>query len=67
MYGRWRSFILKVVIAALLAWLLASAPLPSFAREAWFPYVQVPVVVFVLICYIGKLMLDTFFYNHYRP
>jgi len=25
----------------------------------------VPVVVFLFICYLGKLLYDTLFYNHY--
>ena len=27
---------------------------------------QVPIAVFSLICYMGKLLIDTFFYDHYK-
>jgi len=54
-------------IAALLAWIFATASLPFIPASHWFAYVQVPVVVFVFICYIGKLLMDTFFYDHYQP
>ena len=67
MRGRWRSFIVRVAIAALLALILATAPLPSIAPHTWFAYVQVPIVVFVFVCYMGKLMIDTFFFDHYKP
>jgi hypothetical protein len=56
----------RVVIAGTIAWVLALAPLPIPAPK-WFAYVQVPVVVFLFICYIGKLLYDTLFFNHYRP
>lgn len=66
---RWRSLAIRVVIATLVAWILATAPipLPRIAPQSWFAFVQVPIVIFGFICYIGKLMIDTFFYNHYKP
>jgi hypothetical protein len=67
MRSSWRSLILRVLIATLVAWILATVPLPHLAPQIWFAYVQVPVVIFGLICYIGKLMIDTFFYDHYEP
>jgi len=41
-------------------------PLPWWT-PAWLAYVQVPIVVFLLICYLGKLLYDTLFYNRYWP
>ena len=65
--GRWRALIARVVVATLIAWILATAPMPVIPFYKWVAYVQVPVVIFLLICYIGKLLVDTFFYNHYKP
>ncbi len=67
MKKRWQALILRAAIATAVAWILASAPLPRIAAHTWFAFVQVPVVIFLLICYIGKLLIDTFFYNRYRP
>ena len=41
--------------------------------ESYFPrlihraQVQAPLTGLVLICYLGKLLYDTLFYDHYRP
>lgn len=64
---RLRNLIVRSLIAALIAWLLTSAPLAEIAPHSWFAFVQVPLVIFLLICYIGKLLIDTFFYDHYQP
>lgn len=64
---RLRNLIVRSLIATLIAWLLTSAPLAEIAPHAWFAFVQVPLVIFLLICYIGKLLIDTFFYDHYQP
>lgn len=61
------SLIVRSLLAALIAWVLASAPLPMIPASKWFAFIQVPLVVFVLLCYIGKLLIDTFFYDHYQP
>ncbi len=53
-----------LVAATLVAAVIAFVPLP-FWTPRWLAYVQVPVVVFLLICYMGKTVLDTFFYNRY--
>lgn len=66
MRGRWRSLIVRAVVAAVIAWILATAPLPRLAPRTWLAQIQIAIVVFLLICYIGKLMIDTFFYNHYK-
>ena len=67
MKHRWRSVIVRALIATLIAWALATAPFPAIPGYKWFAYVQVPIVVFLLICYIGKLLIDTFYYDRYRP
>ena len=66
MWKRWGPFAVRVVMAALVAWLVATAPIRFIAPQKWVAFVQMPVVVFVFICYIGKLVIDTFFYNRYK-
>ncbi len=65
--AHWRTLIIRSLIASFVAWVLATIPVPNVAPYHWFAYVQVPIVIFLLICYIGKLLIDTFFYNHYQP
>ena len=67
MRRRLQSLVIRVVIATLVAWVIATMPLPAIAPERVVAFVQVPIVVFVLICYIGKLLIDTFFYDHFQP
>jgi hypothetical protein len=54
-------------MAGLVAWFIATVPLPTIAPNTWFAYIKVPIVVFILICYLGKLLFDTFFFDHYKP
>jgi hypothetical protein len=63
---RWGSLVIRVVIALLLAWLLAVAPVSSIAPQKWVAFVQVPIVVFFLVCYLGKVIVDTLFFDHYK-
>ncbi len=67
MFFRWRPLIVRSLIATIVAWVLATAPLPAMTAQTWIAYVQVPIVIFLLICYLGKLLIDTFFYDHYHP
>ncbi len=66
MNPRWRSLIVRAVIAAVVAWLLATVPLPIVPSHVWVAFVQVPFVIFLFVCYMGKLLIDTFFYDRYR-
>jgi len=54
----------RLLIALGLAAALGVAPLP-----VWTPtmvvHVHIPLIVFLLICYTGKLIIDTFFYDRY--
>ncbi len=63
---RWWSLVTRVVIALLVAWLLAHAPVRFIAPEKWVAFVQVPIVVFFLLCYLGKVLFDTLFFDHYK-
>jgi hypothetical protein len=67
MRERWRGVLVRLALAALLAWIFATASLPFIPPPKWFAYVQVPVVIFVFLCYVGKLLIDTFFYDHFKP
>jgi hypothetical protein len=67
MRERLASAIVRLVIATLIAWVFATTSLPIIPAPKWFAYVQVPVVIFVFLCYVGKLLIDTFFYDRYRP
>ena len=66
MRARLRSFLIRLFFASFVAWFLASVPLPRLARQTWFAFIQVPLVVFLFICYIGKLLIDTFFYDKFN-
>jgi hypothetical protein len=41
-----------------IALLVAVAPLPVWTPD-WFLYWQVPATIFLFICYVGKLLIDT--------
>lgn len=61
----WLWAVCKLVFFGLVAWgliLLPAANLPTLLQN-W----KNPVIIFLLVCAIGKLMLDTFFYDHYQP
>jgi hypothetical protein len=58
--------LLRATVAALLAMFCAVAPLAEWA-PGWVQQVQAPVAVVVLICYCGKVLYDTFFFDHFRP
>ncbi|MBI3913958.1 MAG: hypothetical protein HY327_07210 [Chloroflexi bacterium] len=62
---RWRSFFVRLALAMLVAAIIASIPIPRLAPQTWLAYIQVPLVVFGLVCFIGKLLIDTFFYDRY--
>jgi hypothetical protein len=64
---RWRKLIIQSVIASVIAWMLTNVPAAQVAPRTWFAFVQVPLIVFILICYIGKLFIDTLIYNRYQP
>lgn len=62
--NRWRRFFGRAGIAFLIAFVLVLAPCP-----VWTPGIlvwwQVPVVVVMLVCYLGVLLYDTLFWNRY--
>ena len=62
---RLRRLVLRALIAAGLALVIAVAPLPWWT-PVWVTHFQVPMVVFLFIAYMGVLLYDTFFYDRYR-
>ena len=63
-WRRWGRLLYQLSLYAIFAALLMA--LPDFALDALHTWKN-PIVVFVLICCIGKLLLDTLFYEHYQP
>jgi hypothetical protein len=66
MSRRWRSFFLRVATAVVVAWIIATVLMPYIAPHVWFSFILVPIIVLILICYLGKLLIDTMFYDHYN-
>lgn len=60
------GFFIRVLVAMLMAALCAVAPLAVLVPVG-VVQAQGPVIMLLLLCYIGKLLIDTFFYDHYRP
>jgi hypothetical protein len=58
--------IVKGAFAVLLAAACALLPLAEWV-PFWLVQVQVPFTGLLLVCYLGKLLYDTLFYDHYRP
>ncbi len=54
----------RLLIALSLALAIAMAPLPLWT-PALVVQVHIPLLIFLVICYAGKLIIDTFFYNRY--
>lgn len=62
---RLRGLVLRALIAAGLALVIAVATLPWWT-PMWFTHLQVPTVVFLFVAYLGVLLYDTFFYKQKR-
>ncbi len=60
--NRWWKFLLRAAVAFLVAVGLMFFPLPVWTPQ-WIVWIQVPAVVFLLVCYLGKLLYDTLFYD----
>ena len=61
LYLAWR-----IVLATLLALAAMLLPAPAGA-PSWLASALPALAVFLLVCYIGKLLYDTLFYDHFRP
>lgn len=58
----WRRFFSRLILAAAVAFFVAVAPLPAWTPAA-FLYWQVPATIFVLVVYVGKLLIDTLLFR----
>lgn len=58
--------VVRVLMATAVAVIVMLLPPPP-QFPAWVAEVQMPLTVFVLVCYCGKLLFDTLFYDHYQP
>ncbi len=65
MTRRWLTALLRALLAVLIVFIVAHIPAPQQSPR-WFAYGEVPVLVFLLVCYLGKLLYDTLFYDHYN-
>lgn len=61
----WPRFLWKAGLALVIALIIALAPLPVWT-PAWFTYFQVPAAVALFICYLGKLLYDTLFWDRVK-
>ncbi len=60
-------YVLQRVLAAIIvAIIVMLMPAPGIFPP-WLVKLQMPVTIVLLICYLGKLLYDTLFYDHYRP
>ncbi len=62
---RYFAALLKLVAGVALAWLFYVIPPAVFPNP--FQNWKNPIVIAILVCYIGKTLLDTFFYDHFQP
>lgn len=53
----------RFFMAVIIALLFMFFPMPWW--PLWATYCQAPLIIFGLIVYLGKLLLDTFFYPRY--
>ena len=66
MLRRLTQAVVRIVLATALAVIIMALPTPD-GLPLWLSNFHVPIVVFLLVCYIGKTLFDTLFYNHYWP
>jgi hypothetical protein len=62
---RWVKLLCKALLALACAMLCAALPLADW-MPPWFVTVQCALVAFLFITYISKLLIDTFFFDHYQ-
>ena len=55
----------RVLMATAVAVIVLLLPPPP-ELPAWVAQVQMPLTILVLVCYSGKLLYDTLFYDHYQ-
>ncbi len=62
---RWLTVLVQWLTGCLVAWIFIMIPLdPTISPfHNW----KNPVIIVMLICFIGKTLIDTLFYDHYQP
>ena len=63
-WERWLVLLLRLLIIALCAFIAGRLPLPIV--DDWLPVRDVVVVVSAIVV-SGKVLYDTFFYDHFWP
>jgi hypothetical protein len=63
---RFAGLVIKSLVAVAMAVLCAIAPLAALVPVG-IVQAQLPVIMLILLCFLGKLLIDTFFYDHFRP
>lgn len=62
---RWLAAIIQMLTACFVAFIFYIIPIDTSLNP--FLSLKNPVIIFILICYIGKTLVDTLFYDHYQP
>jgi hypothetical protein len=62
---RWVALVIQWIIAAFVAWIFYIIPVDPTVGP--FHNWKNPVIIFILVCFIGKTLIDTLFYDHYQP
>ncbi len=62
---RWVALVLKLGLAFAATWLFVLLPVETLPTplQNW----KNPIIIFLLVCFVGKTLLDTLFYDHYQP
>lgn len=58
MQRNWRALLRRLLLALAIGFLIAVAPLPVWTPR-WFLHWQVPAAMILVVCAIGKLLIDT--------
>ena len=66
MKKRLTGLVIKSLVSIGMALLCAVAPLAALVPIG-VVQAQIPVIMLILLCYLGKLLIDTLFYDHFRP
>lgn len=62
---RWVALLIQWITALFVAWIFYIIPVDPTVGP--FHNWKNPVIVFILVCFIGKTLIDTLFYDHYQP
>jgi hypothetical protein len=63
-WRRWLRLLRQLVQLAIVGAILFAVP--DFTVDVLHTWKN-PVIIFALVCYLGKILIDTLFYDHYLP